>query len=137
MSGYRGLARNHDFTILWVGETISDLGSTMSLFVFPLLGYHLTGSTVIAALLEAAGLLGMAAMLLPAGILADRYDRRGLMLGAGAAGALLYGSLAMVGVLGVLTVPHLAIVALLTGIAQGIYQPAGMAAVRRVVPAED
>jgi MFS family permease len=137
MSGYRGLARNHDFTILWVGETISDLGSTMSLFVFPLLGYHLTGSTVIAALLEAAGLLGMAAMLLPAGILADRYDRRGLMLGAGAAGALLYGSLAMVGVLGVLTVPHLAIVALLTGIAQGIYQPAGMAAVRRAVPAED
>src|SRR5215218_2824939 len=118
MSGYRGLARNHDFTILWVGETISDLGSTMSLFVFPLLGYHLTGSTVIAALLEAAGLLGMAAMLLPAGILADRYDRRRLMLGAGASGALLYGSLAVAGAL-------------------GVYQPAGMAAVRRVVPTDD
>jgi predicted MFS family arabinose efflux permease len=79
----------------------------------------------------------MAAMLLPAGILADRYDRRRLMLGAGASGALLYGSLAVAGALGVLTVPHLAIVALLTGIAQGIYQPAGMAAVRRVVPTDD
>ena len=47
MTGYRRLARNHDFTILWVGETISELGSTMSLFVFPLIGYHLTGSTLV------------------------------------------------------------------------------------------
>jgi MFS family permease len=137
MTSYRELARNHDFTILWAGETISDLGSTMSLFVFPLLAYHLTGSTLIAAALEAANLLGMAAMMLPAGILADRFDRRRLMLGAGAAGALLYGSLTVAGVLGVLTITHLAVVALLTGVAQSIYQPAGLAAVRRVVPAED
>src|SRR4051812_13383287 len=121
MTDYWELSRNHDFTILWAGETISDLGSTMSLFVFPLLAYHLTGSTLVAAGLEAAGLLGMAAMLLPAGILADRYDRRRLMLGAGAAGSLLYGSLAVAGILGVLTVTHLAVVALLTGVAQGIY----------------
>src|SRR5215467_5941759 len=110
MTSYRELARNHDFTILWVGETISDLGSTMSLFVFPLLGYHLTGSTLVAALLEGAGLLGMAGMLLPAGILADRFDRRRLMVLASAAGAVLYGSLAVAGVLGMLTVPHLAVV---------------------------
>jgi MFS family permease len=137
MSGYRDLARNHDFTMLWAGETVSELGSTMSLFVFPLLAYHLTGSTVIAAGLEAANLLGMAGMLLPAGILADRYDRRRLMLVASAAGALLYGTLAAAGALGMMTIPHLVVVALLTGIAQGVYQPAGLAAVRRVVPAED
>jgi MFS family permease len=137
VTGYRQLSRNHDFTILWIGETISDLGSTMSLFVFPLIGFHLTGSTLVAAMLEAAGLLGMAAMLLPAGLLADRYDRRRVMLAASAAGAILYGSLAVAGLLGILSVAHLAVVALLTGIAQGVYQPAGMAAVRRVVAAED
>lgn len=137
MTGYRQLARNHDFTILWVGETVSELGSTMSLFVFPLLGYHLTGSTLVSAMLEAAGLLGMAGMLLPAGLLSDRYDRRTLMLGSSAAGALLYGSLAVAGALGILTIPHIAVVALLTGVAQGIYQPAGMAAVRTVVAQED
>jgi len=137
MTGYRQLARNHDFTILWVGETISELGSTMSLFVFPLIGYHLTGSTAVAALLEAAGLLGMVAMMLPAGLLADRFDRRALMLGASASGALLYGSLAVAGMLGGLTVPHLAAVALLTGVAQGIFQPAQMAAIRTVVTTED
>ena len=137
MTGYRELARNHDFTILWVGETISELGSTMSLFVFPLLGYHLTGSTAVAALLEGAGLLGMVAMMLPAGLLADRFDRRRLMIGASGTGALLYGSLAVAGALGSLTVPHLAAVALLTGIAQGVFQPAQMAAIRRVVTTDE
>ena len=137
MTGYRELARNHDFTILWVGETISELGSTMSLFVFPLLGYHLTGSTAVAALLEGAGLLGMVATMLPAGLLADRFDRRRLMIGASGTGALLYGSLAVAGVLGSLTVPHLAAVALLTGIAQGVFQPAQMAAIRTVVTTDE
>src|SRR3954452_7177396 len=97
MTTYRELSRNRDFTILWVGETISELGSTMSLFVFPLIGYHLTGSTPLSGLLEAAALFGLCAMLLPAGILADRYDRRALMLMASATGAVLYGSLAVAG----------------------------------------
>ena len=137
MTGYRQLARNRDFTILWAGETVSELGSTMSLFVFPLLGYHLTHSTLVAALLEGAALLGLAAMLLPAGVLADRVDRRVLMVAASATGAVLYGSLVAAGLLGVLTVAHLGAVALLTGVAQGVFQPAQTAAIRAVVPTED
>ncbi len=61
MPGYRSLARNHDFTVLWVGETISTLGSRMSLFVFPLLTYSLTGSALLAAAVEAAYLVGTVA----------------------------------------------------------------------------
>jgi MFS family permease len=137
MAGYRELARNRDFTTLWVGETINELGSTMSLFVFPLLGYHLTGSSIIAALLEAAGLLGMCATLLPAGVIADRVDRQKLMLGASLSGVLLYGSLAAAGALGVLTVPHLMAVSLLTGVCSGVFQPAQGAAIRSVVATED
>jgi len=137
MTSYRQLARNRDFTILWTGETISELGSTMSLFVFPLIGYHLTGSTFVAALLEASALFGMCAMLLPAGILADRYDRRALMLLASGSGVVLYGSLAVAGWLGALTVPHLVVVALLTGLAQGVFQPAQLGAIRAVVSSED
>jgi MFS family permease len=137
VTGYRQLARNRDFTILWVGETVSELGSTMSLFVFPLLGYHLTGSTAVAALLEGAGLLGMVATMLPAGLLADRIDRRRLMIGASGTGAFLFGSLAIAGLVGALTVPHLVVVALLTGLAQGVFQPAQMAAIRTVVSTDE
>ena len=59
MAGFRRLAHNHDFTVLWTGATISELGSRMSLFVFPLLAYALTGSALLAALAEGAHLLGM------------------------------------------------------------------------------
>src|SRR3954466_6907625 len=112
MTGFRALAHNHDFTVLWTGVTISELGSRMSLFVFPLLAFSLTGSALAAALAEGAHLLGLAAALLPAGLWADRVDRRRLMRMASAAGLLLYASLVPATLAGVLTMTHLLVVAL-------------------------
>ncbi len=137
MPSYRRLARNHDFTVLWVGQTVSTLGSRTSMFVFPLLAYALTGSTLVAALTEALHLLGLAGTLLPAGVLADRVDRRRLMRTASGAGVLLCASLVAAGVVGMLTLPHLLTVALLTGIGAGAFAPAETSAVRAVVSRED
>ena len=67
MPGYRALARNHDFTALWVGQTISEIGSRMTMFVFPLVAFALTGSALLAGGRRGLHLLGMAAALLPAG----------------------------------------------------------------------
>ncbi|MPQ97782.1 MFS transporter [Modestobacter sp. I12A-02628] len=136
MSSLRALAANRDFTTLWVGETVSALGSRMSMFVFPLLAYSLSGSAITAALVEGSHLLGLVAALLPAGALADRVDRRRLMIGASAAGMVLYGSLALAGALGRLTVVHLAVVGLLAGVAAGVFGPAQMSAIRSVVTTE-
>ena len=135
MTGYRSLARNHDFTVLWVGQTVSELGSHVSMFVFPLLAYHLTGSLLAAAAAEALHLLGLAAALLPAGVLADRVDRRLMMRIASGSGALLYASLAVAGIAGSLTLPHLLAVALLTGVGAGAFAPAEISSIRTVVPA--
>lgn len=137
MTGHRRLLGNPDFTALWIGQTISELGTRTSLFVFPLLAYALTGSALLAALVEAVHLLGMAGALLPAGVVADRVDRRRMMRAASATGALLYASLALAGLYGALTLPHLLAVALVTGAAAGVFAPAEMAAVRAVVPADD
>lgn len=137
MPSYRSLARNHDFTALWVGQAVSELGSRVSLFVFPLITYAMTGSALLAAAVEALHLLGLVGTLLPAGVLADRVDRRRLMRTASGSGVLLYGSLAAAGVAGVLTVPHLMVVALLTGAGAGLFAPAEISAVRTVVPTED
>jgi MFS family permease len=137
MTGYRTLARNRDFTVLWTGQTISDLGSNVSMFVFPLVTYAVRGSPLWAAVVEAAFLLGMCGALLPAGVLADRVDRRLLMRTASGAGVLLYLSLAIAGAMDALTVPHLAVVALLTGVASGIAAPAEISAVRSVVRPEE
>ncbi len=55
---------------------------------------------------------------------------------AAGSGVVLYGSLVVAGALGELTVPHLFVVALLTGMSNGVFAPAEMSAVRTVVPTE-
>jgi predicted MFS family arabinose efflux permease len=137
MAGIRTLRRNHDFTVLWVGQTISELGSRMSMFVFPLLAYAITGSALWAAAAESAHLLGLVATLLPAGVYADRTDRRRLMRAASASGLVLYLSLVAAALTVGITVGHLLVVAVLTGAGAGLFAPAETSAVRAVVPDED
>ena len=137
MTGFRALARNHDFTVLWVGQTISELGSRVSTFVFPLLAFMLTGSALASAAAEAAYLLGLAGMLLPAGVLADRFHRLRIMRLSSGVGVVLYASLVVAGALGALTIAHLLVVALLSGIVAGLFSPAEASALRTVVPTDD
>lgn len=137
MPSYRTLARNRDFTALWVGATVSELGSRVTTFAMPLVAYAMTGSALWAAAAEAVFLLGMVAMLLPAGILADRRHRLRIMRFSLGSGALLYASLVAAGVTGALTLPHLLAVALLTGISTGLFNPAEYAAIRTVVATDD
>lgn len=137
MPGYRQLARNRDFTVLWIGDTVSELGSALSMFVFPLIAYALSGSALTAAVVEAAYLGGLCATLLPAGVLADRVDRKRIMLASSATGCAAYASLAVAGATGHLTLPHLVGVALLAGVAAGAFSPAQTSAIRSVVSTED
>jgi MFS family permease len=134
MSGFRDLRQNHDFTVLWVGQTVSELGTRVSMFVFPLVTYAVTGSALLAGLAGSMELLGMALALLPGGLLADRVHRGRLMRAASGIGVLLYASLVVAGILGHLTVPHLFAVGVLTGACAGFFAPAEMSAVRAVVP---
>ena len=137
MTGYRSLARNRDFTRLWVGEAVSQLGTGAALFVLPLVGYALTGSALMAALPVGAHTLGIALALLPAGVVADAVDKRRLLLAAGALGAVLAGSAAVAGFLGAMSLTHLVVVAFGTGVAAGFYMPTEMSAVRQVVTREE
>ena len=137
MSPLRSLSRNRDFSVLWIGETVSALGSRASMFVFPLLAFHLTGSALTAAAAEAAHLLGLTCCLLPAGVLADRVDRRRLMRLSSGAGVLLYSSLVATALFGVLTIAQLLVVAVLTGAAAGLFSPAESSAVRSIVTTEE
>jgi MFS family permease len=131
----RSLWRNRDFLVLWTGETMSELGSSMSFFVFPLVGYALTGSTAQAAFIGAAYSLGAVASRLPAGVLVDRFDRKHVLLLTNLVGSVLYASVASAVFAGVLTLVHLVVVAVLTGIVSSFFRPAEIAAIKAVVPA--
>ncbi|QYJ02847.1 MFS transporter [Nocardioides panacisoli] len=137
MPTYRSLAHNRDFTALWIGATVSELGSRVSTFAMPLVAYAMTGSAFWAATAEAVYLGGLLLTLLPAGVLADRCDRRLLMRASHGTGAVVYASLVVAGVLGSLTLPHLLGAALLTGLAAGLFQPAETSAIRTVVSTEE
>ncbi|MEV4999879.1 MFS transporter [Nocardioides sp. LML1-1-1.1] len=137
MTSYRSLARNRDFTALWVGATISELGSRVTLFAMPLVAYAMTGSALWAAATEAVFLLGMVAVLLPAGLLADRRDRLRLMRLSLGSGTVLYASLVVAGLTGHLTIPHLLVVALATGLGNGLFLPAEQSAIRSVVTQDE
>src|SRR5690242_6184802 len=110
MNGFQDLRHNHDFTVLWVGQTVSELGSRMSMFVFPLLASAITGSTLWAAATEGLHMLGLVATLLPAGVFADHADRRRLMRLASATGFLLYASLVAAALTIGISIVHLLVV---------------------------
>jgi MFS family permease len=134
--GHRELMHNRDFTRLWSADAVGQVGGAMSAFVLPLVGYAVTGSAALAALPGAAFLLGLVAALLPGGVLADRLDRRRLLMAAHGGGLVAFGSLATAGMLGSLTLPHLMVAAAAGGICAGVREPAEASAVRSVVPRE-
>jgi len=123
--------------VLWTSQTVSAVGSSMSFFVFPLVGLALTGSLVEAAFAGTAFTLGSVLSKLPAGVLVDRWDRRNVLFASSLAGAVLYGSLALAMIAGVLTIEHLVLVALASGVVNSFFLPAETASLRRVVPTNE
>jgi MFS family permease len=88
------LRRNRDFLLLQTGTLLSSAGSQMSAVAYPLLVLALTGSPAKAGLVAFARLLAMALFALPAGLAADHWDRRRLMIAAHGVRALVIGGLA-------------------------------------------
>jgi MFS family permease len=74
------LWRNREFNLLWISQSLSDVGNTIATLAVPLLVLALTASPVQAGLVGTIGLVVMVLSRLPAGVLADRVDRRRLML---------------------------------------------------------
>lgn len=74
------LLRNHDYMLLWSGEILSELGSQSSAVAYPLLILALSGSAAKAGVVGLAKWLPLAVFAIPAGALADRVDRKRLMI---------------------------------------------------------
>ena len=68
------------FLLLWAGELISSIGGGLTSFGLGLYIFQKTGSAADMALLTLLGFLPALILKVPAGVLADRYDRRLLMM---------------------------------------------------------
>jgi Transmembrane secretion effector len=76
----RLLGGGRNFTLLWAGEAVSNLGSSAALIAYPLLTLRLTGWAGAVGLVMAVAMVSQLVAGLPGGLLVDRFDRRGLML---------------------------------------------------------
>ena len=91
------LRRNRDFQLLWGGQAVSLLGSQTSKIAYPLLVLAMTGSPAKAGIAGFAAMLGYLLFPLPAGGLADRHDRKRIMIACDAIRLVAVGSIAVAG----------------------------------------
>src|SRR5229473_921966 len=95
---------NSDFWKYWTGQTISNLGSSVTLFALPLLVYKLTGSAINLGISGAANFLPYLLFGLILGAWTDRVDRKRMMIFTDIARAMIVATIPLLAVLGELPV---------------------------------
>ncbi|MBT2480666.1 MFS transporter [Streptomyces sp. ISL-94] len=90
------LRRNKDFNVFWLGQALSVLGGSVSLLALPLLVLEATGSVVQLGLITVVSGATAIGTGLFAGYVADRVDRRRLMIVCDLARAVLLGAVPVV-----------------------------------------
>lgn len=68
------------FIFIWIGELISSIGSGMTAFAVAMYMYQTTGSAAMVSLATVLAFLPTILLSPIGGVLADRYDRRMLMI---------------------------------------------------------
>lgn len=130
------LSRNRNYNILWITQVVSELGSDISYIAFPLLILATSGSPLEMGIVSAAAAAAHLVGELPGGVLADRWDRRKIMLLCDGVRALALSSLAVALLAGAYSFEHVLVVAVLEGLFASMFGPAEEATVPRIVPEE-
>jgi MFS family permease len=130
------LRRNRDFVLLQTGQFLSDAGTQATAIAYPLLALALTHSAVKAGLVSFARTVPVALLAIPAGVAADRWNRRALMIGADALRAAAMAGLAVSLVVGGVPFWVIPCVAFVEGVGATMFNAAQPGALRAVVPSE-
>jgi MFS family permease len=129
----RSFWRNGDFLLLWSGQLVSTLGSSVSGLALPLLVLTLVHSPVQAGLVAAIQMVPYLLFSLPVGALIDRWDRKLVMIICDIVRWLMLGSVPLAFILGHLTVAQLYLVAFIEGTARVLFELAQISSLPRVV----
>src|SRR5256886_12243945 len=116
--------RSRDFRLLWTGQAISLLGDTAFVVALGWRTFTLTGSPRSLGYVLTLQGVGLLSTVLLGGPLADRYERRTLMLVSDAARLGIIGVLVAVAAPGPLGIGLLAGLAFAEGLATGFFTPA-------------
>jgi MFS family permease len=133
-----GVLARRDFRLLWIGETASGLGNSITVVALPLIAVVvLEASSTVVGLLAAAVWLPWLVVGLLAGAWADRVRNRSLMIACDLVSAAALVSVPVAAWLGMLTIEHLFAVALICGTSATCFDPAYHSYIRTVLDGRD
>ncbi|MEU6809454.1 MFS transporter [Streptomyces sp. NPDC046831] len=127
------LLRNRSFQSLWSSEAFAGVGENAAGVAYPLLILATTGSAASAGIVGSAQLLAQGLMSFWGGVLADRVDRKQLLIGCSLLRAGLLGLFSLFVMTGSVNLYVTLGVAILSAACFGLSMPAGMAIIKQLV----
>src|SRR5512134_2493468 len=85
--------RKQSFTLLWLGQLVTEMGTALTSLAASIYVYQLTGSALHVGLMMMASAAPTLLVGLVAGVFVDRYDRKRIMIAAEVIRFLLIGAL--------------------------------------------
>ena len=125
---------HRDFRMLFGAVVLAIFGAGMWAVVMVYTVIDAGGGPVDLSIVAAANAVGLLACAIPGGIAADRVPRRILLRIVELADLLAITSIAVAGLFGPVTIPHLTIVAFVLGAGAGFFFPAYSAILPRILP---
>src|SRR3984893_12296384 len=129
--------RHRNFRLLWIGTLISNSGDWMDQIALNWLVYQLSGSAVQLAFLNLARLAPIFVFTLVGGVIADRAERRRLLLPTQAVAMVLAFILATLTITGIVQIWMVIVIAVGRGIVLSFNQPARQSLISELVPPAD
>src|SRR5579872_4443472 len=130
------LWRDRSFALFWLARTISVSGTAITTVVLPILVFRLTNSALATALLATFEAVPYLCFGLLAGALADRLDRRRMMVLSDALNTVLLGSIPVAAAFSALSLPLIYAVSLLSATAFVWFDAASFGALPALVGRE-
>ncbi|MER6941868.1 MFS transporter, partial [Nocardioides sp. NPDC000441] len=128
---------HRNFRRLVTGTASSSLGNAITPIALAFAVLDLGGTVTQLGIVEAVFATCQVVTTLAGGVLGDRVSRKLMMEGTAAISAVVTGALAATVILGIATIPSIAVMGGLAGIVAALNQPSAMAMTKVVVPAED
>jgi MFS family permease len=128
------LRKNVQFQLLWFGGAVSQLGTTITALVQPLLVVALTGSYIWAGVVTGARAAALIIALMPAGVWVDRWDRQKTLVWSQTAQAAAATALAVAVLTGHAYITVFVALAIVDGVCTAFASPARSTAIQAVVP---
>ena len=125
------------FTIVWAGQLVSVLASSMTQFALTIWAYQETGSALALGAVNTFFLIPFLLLSPIAGAMVDRYNRKVMMMVSDLTAVLATAGLLIIHASGHLQIWHLYIAAVINGLGSTFQWPAYSAAISTMVPKEN